>query len=148
MKKRTIRLAVYGALVLFAVLFGAYYYTAGLRLMSVRYDFTPLYIHNFLTRPLFWWALGALAAEGFAWKGWLRLPRWLRRRSMLLAILLLALYVLLAALSIGFGAALPHPVPTLQIRVLLPLTEHPLLFLIPGLLWGAGFGAAREPGRA
>ncbi len=145
-EKHKIKLMVYGVLLVLTALYGVYYYTVGVRELSIHYAYGPYYLHLFLTAPLFYFSLGALAAQWVLQRRWVMLRPPVKRGSMVAAVLFLLFYgavLLLYTLSASFA---PAGANVVIYQLCIFLASHPLLFLPAGLLWSIGLhkGAFRK----
>lgn len=144
-EKHKIKLMVYGVLLVLAALYEVYYYTVGVRELSIHYAYGPYYLHLFLTAPLFYFSLGALAAQWVLQRRWVMLRPPMKTGSMVAAVLFLLFYgavLLLYTLGASFASAGANIV---IYQLCIFLADHPLLFLLAGLLWSIGLhkGALR-----
>ena len=144
-EKHKIKLVVYGVLLVLAALYEVYYYTVGVRELSIHYAYGPYYLHLFLTAPLFYFSLGALAAQWVLQRRWVMLRPPMKTGSMVAAVLFLLFYgavLLLYTLGASFASAGAHIV---IYQLCIFLADHPFLFLLAGLLWSIGLhkGALR-----
>ena len=144
-EKHKIKLMVYGVLLVLAALYEVYYYTVGVRELSIHYASGPYYLHLFLTAPLFYFSLGALAAQWVLQRRWVMLRPQMKTGSMVAAVLFLLFYgavLLLYTLGASFA---PAGANIVIYQLCIFLADHPLLFLLAGLLWSIGLhkGALR-----
>ena len=122
---------IYGLTFALAVLLGLYYNLIAVKQITVNYDYTAFFFHNYITQPLLYCSLAALIVELSQFVGWLRFPPKMRNICLLLAAVLLALHlVLLLAL---FAANIKFPV-----SIGLLITSYPQIFLVHGVLLALG----------